>query len=1331
MDGLLCSRDGTELICGVGGDVTIPSGVISIKGGAFCGCSGLTSVKVPNSVMNIGYGSFSCCSSLTNMVLPFVGSRRGNSGTSDSLFGYVFGQTSCEGTAAIKQRCTSSTYDIPSTYYIPTSLQDVEITDESVIGYGAFYGCSGLTSVKVSEGLTSIGDHAFYQCSGLRSMIIPEGVMSIGNHAFYQCGGLASVTIPSSVVSIGQAAFYRCCGLTSMMIPEGVTSIGWGAFYGCSGLMSVAIPSSVQNVADEAFYGCSTIKSVVVPGWKCNIDFASVTNLVISRGTTSIRDSAFLDCSGLLSVTISDGVRSIGDSAFSGCSGLASVMIPNGVTSIGSLAFSNCSSLTSVRIPNSVASIGSDAFAGCSNIEILDIPSWVNVASTIAGSKDNVIRVTLSSRGGVPASAYYGCSALERVDVASIEDWLSLNFMNAEANPLHVGAALYIGGDEVLKLEIPEGTVEVGDFAFKGGRFVSLSIPEGLMNVRADAFAGCDNLNRVDIPTIEDWLLLKFATEAANPLHGGAALFVGGDEVVELVIPEGATEIADYAFSGGRFSSVVVPNSVTNVSATAFAGCSNVVSLTVPSRIDVATVFADSKDKITRVTLSANGEVPISAYRECSALERVDVASLEEWLSFRFTNADANPLHNGAALYVDGKEVVELVIPDGITELCGYAFSGGQFTSVVIPKSVTNVASTSFLRCANIKCVGFGNWPIMHHKKYLYEPEATGWSNVGGVYRTERQDGNGTQTPVLKLKVEGPKNLSFRWSATYCGNYIRYYLDEVQHSCSCYTFLLDDWQNVELLVPEGIHELKWEYYIPEHFGGYGDYYGWVDLSGWSYRAPAGMSQLFPDSYAKIENVSIRQGVSSIPENAFLGCESLTRVDVQSIVDWLNIDFEDAESNPLHAGAALYVGGEEVSALVIPDGTTEIGECAFRGGRFSSVVIPNSVTNVAMTAFAGCSDIVSVSVPSRVNVAAVFADSKDKIEHLTLLLCDDVPASAYSGCSALERVDVASMEDWLSLHFADAEANPLHAGASLYVGGEELSELAIPDGVAEIGAYAFEGGRFTSVTIPSSVTNVAVTAFAGCSNIVDVTLAGIPSPMVISDWSRQTDGSWRSNAILSKGQTDLKMIVYGPQQIVFKWKLSAKNYYDYLRWSLDGVQRIEGRSGVVDYDWVTVTADIPIGRHEIEWSYSKKYDWNDYDGDDCGWVSISGFECLGTLFPDSYARIRRVAIMSGVTAIPDGYFVGCDCLERVDVSSVEDWLKIDFGNDMSNPLSIGAKLFVDGEEVSALVIPDGVSEIGSHVFKGEQFTSVSIPSSVTNIVQTAFMECLNLSSISLG
>ena len=219
------------------------------------------------------------------------------------------------------------------------------------LGRGAFWGCSGLTSLTIPSGVTSIGNSAFSGCSGLTSLTLPSGVTSIGEDAFAGCSGLTSLTLPSGVTSIDYQTFYGCSGLTSLTLPSGVTSISSYAFYGCSGLTSLTIPSGVTSISDCAFSGCSGLTSLTIPS-----------------GVTSIGDWAFQDCSGLTSLTLPSSVTSIGRCTFYGCSGLTSLTIPSSVTSIGESAFEGCSGLTSLTIPSSVTSIGRAAFAGCSGL---------------------------------------------------------------------------------------------------------------------------------------------------------------------------------------------------------------------------------------------------------------------------------------------------------------------------------------------------------------------------------------------------------------------------------------------------------------------------------------------------------------------------------------------------------------------------------------------------------------------------------------------------------------------------------------------------------------------------------------------------------------------------------------------------------------------------------------------------------------------------------------------------------------------------------------------------------------------------------------------------
>ena len=137
-------------------------------------------------------------------------------------------------------------------------------THDNELGTHAFYGCSGLTSLTLPSGLTSIGSWAFTGCSGLTSLTLPSGVTSIGDGAFFGLSSLTSLSLPSGLTSIGDQAFHECSGLTSLSLPSGLTSIGNQVFCYCSGLTTLSLPSGITSIGYNAFYGCSGLTSIYV-----------------------------------------------------------------------------------------------------------------------------------------------------------------------------------------------------------------------------------------------------------------------------------------------------------------------------------------------------------------------------------------------------------------------------------------------------------------------------------------------------------------------------------------------------------------------------------------------------------------------------------------------------------------------------------------------------------------------------------------------------------------------------------------------------------------------------------------------------------------------------------------------------------------------------------------------------------------------------------------------------------------------------------------------------------------------------------------------------------
>ena len=242
----------------------------------------------------------------------------------------------------------SGSISIPSTIIYGGTEYNVTSIGESAFAY------SDITSVSISESVTSLGNQAFFSCGSLTSIAIPRSVTSIGNSVFQYCGSLPAIIIPGSVKNFGSQVFEGCYKLTSVVILEGLASIGNYAFYDCSSLTDITIPESVTSIGDEAFGGCHELSSIV-----------------LLEGLTSIGTCAFSGCSSLTSITIPESVTTIENGAFRDCSALTSITIPKNVVSIRYDVFAGCSRLSTIVLPETLNSINNLAFADCS--DLLDV----------------------------------------------------------------------------------------------------------------------------------------------------------------------------------------------------------------------------------------------------------------------------------------------------------------------------------------------------------------------------------------------------------------------------------------------------------------------------------------------------------------------------------------------------------------------------------------------------------------------------------------------------------------------------------------------------------------------------------------------------------------------------------------------------------------------------------------------------------------------------------------------------------------------------------------------------------------------------------------------
>ena len=504
------------------------------------------------------------------------------------------------------------------------------------------------------------------------------------------------MTIPNSVTSIGDSAFSGCSGLTSVTIPGFVTSIGNEAFSNCSGLTSVTIGDGVTNTGNKVFYGCSGLTGVTIPG-----------------SVTSIGWNAFEGCSGLTSVTIPNSVTNIGGSAFSGCSGLTSVTIPNSVTNIGGSAFSGCSGLTSVTIGSGVTSIGVRAFDSC--------------------------------------------YSLTNVYIDDIGKWCGISFASETANPIYRAHKLYLKGELLTALKIPEGVTNIGAYAFSGCTgLTSVAISDGVTSIGSSAFSGCSGLTSVCIDDMSKWCGISFANATANPLSYAHNLYLKGELLTALEIPDGVASIGDCAFYGcNGLTSVTIPDSVTNIGGYAFAYCSGLTSVTIPDGVTSIGDYAFAWCRgLTSVTIPGSvTSIGRNAFAWCSGLTGVtipdSVTSIGEEAFRGCSGLTSVTIGNGVtsigsfafqscsgltsvtipqcvcskrmsqifpAAY---RNITDVVISDGVETIADSAFSGcAALTNLTIPDSVASVGSNAFAGCNKIS--GENGFVIVHGDVLYY-----------------------------------------------------------------------------------------------------------------------------------------------------------------------------------------------------------------------------------------------------------------------------------------------------------------------------------------------------------------------------------------------------------------------------------------------------------------------------------------------------------------------------------------------------------------------------------------------------------------------------------
>lgn len=369
-------------------------------------------------------------------------------------------------------------------------------------------------------------------------------------------------------------------------IPDTVEVVGESAFENNQKVQFVVVPKSVKRLDAYVFWGCDNLEEVV-----------------LGKGLTSVDEYAFSGCTGLKQITIPENVQSIDAQAFAGCTNLMDIYIPDTVTNISDDAFLNCDNVTIHADEGSVAAkfaqklteqksksplvtAAPSATGGTSDVQAttepapteMPTPAPTPVPGNVIGSTFVVGNHAMVMMLPEEETVQQGYTEPETGQETSGES----QDITAETEDGKIPEWKYYRNQSVGAVSIPEGTTEIGRFAFSRSSAESVTFPEGVTTIDYAAFYHCEDLNSVILPDTVTRVEAKAFTHTGwmddfeensmdDYLISGDILVAYKGDLPEVTIPDGVRVIADEVFrSHTELKKVHLPASVTNIGDSAF-----------------------------------------------------------------------------------------------------------------------------------------------------------------------------------------------------------------------------------------------------------------------------------------------------------------------------------------------------------------------------------------------------------------------------------------------------------------------------------------------------------------------------------------------------------------------------------------------------------------------------------------------------------------------------------------------------------------------------------------------------------------------------------------
>ena len=1050
--------------------ITIPSSVVKICSGAFSNTD-LTSISIPNSVVEIGSEAF-YKTNLSSLSIPSSVVKI----SSSAFHGTPFWSNQPNGLVYLGQILYGYHGNLSQ---IPEHITIEEGT--TCVSSGIFKGCSNLVSVTFPESITEIPDEMFYKCTNLTSVNIPNTIKAIGQYAFYDCSSLTEMEIPNSVTDIGQSAFSGCRGLTKINIPNSLTYINRSVFNSCSSITSIDIPNSVTDIGPFAFYGCSNLTSIDIPTSVTNIDWCAfsdcsdLTSIDIPTSVTNIDRDAFSGCSNLTSVNIPNSVISIGLNCFTdtpffnnqpdGLVYLGSVLykykgtmpentsitIEDGTISISPEAFKNCGNLTSVNIPSSITTIGKSAFVSCDGLTSVVIPQSV----TTIGEK-----------------AFGYCDYL-----------VKSAYPESLTNPFPSGITIAYPSDAIID---ENGAIFNGDktlLYFVPCDATEVRIPSSVTSIDANAFLGCTDLttlyyDAINCTVTQDWL--KDSTAISS-----------------FTISNGVKIIPEYlCYNLTKLNTMTIPNTVTEIGANAFNGCSSLKSVVIGAGVSLFGDFAFSIYKVNKEFWLPNtipsGKSNINAtINYVSDAKTYYCVNSPGWLEYKFLSS---------MFTVDGLVYIPISPSDRTCDLVDCTYSS-DYTDIIVSDKVNyrgidlklinvnpyslilnhyiktvdisnpgKVGESAFQQCTRLLSATLTNHGVIDEAAF-YNCPALRYAKVSN-HSSVNDLAFSRCFNLQELIIDNLGDIGYQAFAE-CGN-IENLIVENKGVIGIDAFRLGKIQNL-IVANDGLV-------------GSSAFQDCTDLKTVTITSQGYIGYYAFKNCTSLQTANI-SNKGSIGSYAFSGCTSLQTANI---------------SNNSSIGSYAFNGCSVLTSAIIEEEVSAIGSKAFYNCTLlDEMLIPNSVSSLGTSAFEGCSSLDNLtigtsitSLPERVLYGCTSLRTLSIPNNIT-----SIDVDAFGSCTALENVTFEDGSTKLTLNgespmFKECPLDEVYIGRELafpsnnspFRENTSLRTVQIADAETKVYSYEFYNcSNLYTMIIGIGVKTIGSYAFSGCSSLNFISL----------------------------------------------------------------------------------------------------------------------------------------------------------------------------------------------------------------------------------------------------